>query len=41
MQENSLPFIHPWPPDGVKKHSEVGHVAYQIKGKDLWNIMQV
>ena len=36
MQTNILPFIHPRPPDEAKRSkqffSEVGHVAYQIKG---------
>ena len=44
MQVNILPFIHPRPPDVIKRSkqyfSEVGHVAYQIKGKDLYNIME-
>ena len=38
MQANILPFYTP----GSKQFfSEVGHVANQIKGKDLKNIMQV
>ena len=36
MQAN---ILHPRPPDGIKRSKqlfyEVGHNAYQIKGKDL------